>query len=95
MTSTSPPAAARSPTATDDQPLQGGRRLRLRDAHHAPAGGLSGGAQSGRPASPPSSPRLRTCPGARRQRGSGALSSARVPPCGVSPGRGPAEHSHT
>eukprot|EP00969_Alexandrium_andersonii_P119221 5270627-Alexandrium_andersonii.AAC.1 len=45
-------------------------------------------AQSGRPASPPSSPRVRTCPGARRRRGSGALSSARAPPRGVSPSRG-------
>eukprot|EP00969_Alexandrium_andersonii_P183221 8095642-Alexandrium_andersonii.AAC.1 len=30
----------------------------------------------------PSSPRVRTCPGARRRRKSGARSSARAPPCG-------------
>eukprot|EP00969_Alexandrium_andersonii_P354413 15442098-Alexandrium_andersonii.AAC.1 len=33
-------------------------------------------------------------PGAGRQRASGTLPSARVPPRGVSPGRGPAERSH-
>eukprot|EP00969_Alexandrium_andersonii_P052155 2290294-Alexandrium_andersonii.AAC.1 len=45
-------------------------------------------ARLGRPASPPSSPRVRTCPGARRRRGSSARPSARAPPREVSPGNG-------